>query len=347
MRRTVGGLLVVLGALLVGVGFLANPYLYERLATVPLDQDSTSVSEGTGMSVLWPHLDDQGEAVIEQLDGVRVLSTRRIVGIPGVVEDYDLTDSTAFWQTTVKSQAETNGEIVDLSYSDEGVSVDRVSGAATNCCGDYRSIGDLTDSKATEPVTHEGQFFKFPFDVQKRTYDWWDGAIGRAEPIEFVEEGELFGTPVYVFRQEIPEQIVGTVDVPLSAFGSTEPGNTSADASYSNTRTLWVEPVTGVLIKGEEEVRSLLVAQGFDPLERTVGTIGFNEDTVRANADEWGGTASLLKFVRDLLRPVGLVLGLVLVVLGILLMFRREPNRPAPAVADVSLDEIRTSRSSQ
>ncbi|MGL5816762.1 MAG: DUF3068 domain-containing protein [Phycicoccus sp.] len=344
MRRTLGVILVVIGALFVGVGLLAKPYLYERLATVPLDQDSTSVSQGTGMSVLWSHTDAAGAAVIEPLDGVTVVSTRRVVGIPGFVEDLDLEDSEAFWQSTVKSQAEVGGELVDLSYSDSGVSVDRVTGRATNCCGDYRSIGDLDDPEATEPVTYDGQVFKFPFDVQKRSYSWWDGAIQRAEPIEFVEEDDLFGTRVYVFRQEIPKQSVGSIDVPYSLFGSDEPGNVTGDQTYSNTRTLWVEPVTGVLIKGEEEVENLIEATGFTPLKRTVGTIGFDEETVKANADEWGTTAALLRFIRDVLTPLGLVLGLLLLIAGILLVFRRGPSRPAPAVADVSLDEIRTSR---
>ena len=71
MRRIVGAILVVLGALLLGLGLLAKPYLYPRLATVPLDQDSTSISEGKNMSVLYPHVKN-GAAAIDALKGVDV-----------------------------------------------------------------------------------------------------------------------------------------------------------------------------------------------------------------------------------------------------------------------------------
>ena len=99
MRRIVGAILVVLGALLLGLGLLAKPYLYPRLATVPLDQDSTSISEGKNMSVLYPHVKN-GAAAIDALKGVDVKSTRTVIGIPGKVAEQDLQSSTAFPKKT-------------------------------------------------------------------------------------------------------------------------------------------------------------------------------------------------------------------------------------------------------
>ena len=52
MRRVLGFVALALGALLIGIGLLAKPFMYERLATVPLDQQTTSVSIGQNMSVL-------------------------------------------------------------------------------------------------------------------------------------------------------------------------------------------------------------------------------------------------------------------------------------------------------
>ena len=38
----------------------------------------------------------------------------------------------------------------------DGVSLDRVTGMSTNCCGDYRSAGTLDDPGKTESQQHEG-----------------------------------------------------------------------------------------------------------------------------------------------------------------------------------------------
>ena len=209
MRRAIGVILVVLGALFIGIGLLAKPYLYDQLAIAPLDQRSTSVSQGTDMDVLYPHVVD-GKPVIDKLSGVKVVSTRQVVGIPGVPEEAGVEDTDAFWQTGVQSQAEVDGQMVDLSFSDTGVSLDRRSGEATNCCGDYTSTGDLSDPTSQKDITHEGLVFKFPFGVQRTTYQWWDADVERAVPIEFQGEEEINGTPVYVFKQTIaPEAIVG------------------------------------------------------------------------------------------------------------------------------------------
>ncbi len=340
MRRWLGGILVVLGALFVGLGLLAKPYLYNQLAVVPLDQRSTSVSEGSSMSVLYAHEVD-GEAQVDQLSGVRVVSTREILGIPGAVEGEGVADTDAFWQSTVKSQAEVEGQLVDLSYSDEGVSIDRRTAEATNCCGDFVSTGDLDDPASQEPMTFKGLVFKFPFDVQQQDYTWWDSDVQRADPIEFQEVAEIDGLRVYVFQQTIGPEAVSEIDAPASLFTpSSTPGDSSTDTEgsdtiratemYSNTRTLWVEPVTGVVIDGNEEIENVYEAPGYEPVARTVGSIGFNAATVSDNVSTWGSKSSLLSFVDNWLTLVGLAVGIVLAGIGAFLILSGSPRRQQP-----------------
>lgn len=328
MRRAIGGILVLLGALFIGIGLLAKPYLYDELAIAPLDQRSTSISEGTDMAVLYPHVVDE-KPVIDKLTGVNVVSTREVIGIPGAAADAGVEDTDAFWQTTVQSQAEVDGQLVDLSYSDTGVSIDRRSGEATNCCGDYTSIGDLDDPTAQKPMTHKGLVFKFPFGVQRTTYQWWDADIERAEPIKYVGEEEIGGTPVYVFRQTIAPEPLATIDAPASLFQEGATGTVSATEVYSNTRTLYVEPVTGVVIEGREEINSVYEAEGYEPIAKTVGTIGFNDETVAKNAKDWGAKASLLSFINNWLLLVGLAVGVILAGLGGFLLLSPGSREPA------------------
>lgn len=322
MRKVLGGVATLLGVLLLVVGILAKPVLYKSLATVPLDQRSTSVSQGTGMSALYAY-EENGSSVFTKLEGVDLKSTRNVIGIPGKVPANKRGDE-AFWQTTVQSQALVNGTWTDLSYSNEGVSLNRKSGESTNCCGDFKSVGDLDDPAKVQDIEHEGLFFKFPFKVQKKTYKFWDGDLGHATDINYVRQEKLEGTTTYVFRQTIPKAEVAEREVPRAVFGDSADGDVTAKVMYGNVRTLWVEPNTGVLIKGQEEQDKSLVAEGYPELATTKGTIGYNPDTVKKNAEDWGTKGALLGFVDGLLTPLGIILGLILLGVGAFLTFGAE-----------------------
>jgi hypothetical protein len=327
MRKVLGGIAMLLGVLLLVVGVLAKPVLYKGLATVPLNQHSESVSQGSGMSALRAYKGEDGASHYDKLEGVELRSTREVRGIPGKVDKAGKEGTDAYWQTTVQSQANLNGQWTDLTYSNEGVSFNRKTGESTNCCGDFKSAGDLDDPGKIVAIDHQGLFFKFPFDVQKKTYQWWDGDLGRATDMEYVREEKLEGVTTYVFRQTIAKAEVSQREVPKGLFGDSGTGNVTAKVMYGNVRTLWVEPNTGVLIKGQEEQDKSLVADGYPELATTKGTIGYSDATVKKNADEWGSKGSLLGFVNGPLTPVGIVLGLLLVAVGVFLTFGADRMR--------------------
>jgi Porin PorA len=316
LRRVLAALSLGVGVALLLLGILGKPLIYDELTTVPLDQKSTSVSEGSDMSVLrlWAEGD---QAHYDKLTGVTVRSTRQVLGIPGAVPE-NQRSTTAVWQTGVKSEAVGVGP---LTYSNEVVTFDRTTGLTTGSATDTRSAGELDDPAKMVPVTHEGLFFKFPFAVEKKTYPWWDGDLGRAAEMTFVREETLFGVDTYVFEQVTPRTEVAAREVPAGVFDRTG-DDIQAQVVYANTRTLWVEPNTGVLIKGQEVLDKALVSTAGE-VATTKGTIGYTDETVRKNAEEWGTKGKLLGFVGGALRPVGIVLGLVLIALGIVLFVVR------------------------
>lgn len=320
MRRVVGFVLVALGVAVLAVGALSKPVIYDRLATVKLDQRSTSVSVGSSVDVL-----DVSEQGIRVLSGTDVKSTREVRGIPGRVTGKD---GDAFWQTGVTTEI-AGATDPRPKYSAEGVSFDRKTGEATMCCGDFHTIGTVDDPTATEPVTHEGLFFKFPFGVQRTSYDFWDGELLRAEPIAYQGQEKLHGVTVYRFQQHLgPEKVSSQTGLPGALFGTDHP--VDADMVYENTRTLWVEPNTGVIIKGQEQQNKRFEAAGLPTIPVTVGTIGYSDETVADNADAWGTKGQLLKLIRTTVPVVGIILGVVLIGFGLVLLVRRR-REEAPA----------------
>jgi hypothetical protein len=308
MRRVMGYVCMFLGAMVLMVGVLANPVLYHNLAKVPLDQKSRTVSTGEHMSALKANKEG-----IEVLTDASLKSTRDVIGIPGKAKG-----NSAFWQTVVVSQAV--NVPADLSYSQAGVSFDRVSGQATNCCGDYKSTGTLDNPGAIEPMTYKGLYYKFPFNTQKRTYQWWDVDLGRTEPMKFLRTQQIQGLQTYVFQQKSgPETYTKQAGLPGSLFNSAKP--VDADGIYENTRTLYIEPNTGVVIKGVEELNKRFEAPGFAPVPITKGTIGYDAATVNKNVKDWGPKGKLLGFIHGPLTPLGIVLGLILMGGGWFLAF--------------------------
>ncbi len=119
--------------------------------------------------------------------------------------------------------------------------------------------------------------------------------------------------PLTKFRdQEVPGQLVN----------STEP-SVKAERRYQNTRTMWVEPTSGIIVKGSEQQRQVLF--GPDGKEGTVlldATLTFNEETVKesvARADEARKKLTLISSTGPIvLLSVGALLLLAGILLGVL-----------------------------
>lgn len=325
MRRILGLISLVVGAFALLLGVLAKPVIYDNLAKVELDQRTVSVSRGEQMSAL--RVSGDG---VEKLENVTLLSTRNVVGVPGLA-----TDNNAFWQTTVESSVE-DGPV--LTYSDEGVSFDRTTALSTNCCGDYVAVGDASKPDAVavrEPIQHDGLFFKFPFNTEQKDYPYWDGAVGEAVTAAFSGEEKLEGVTAYKFIMEIgPQEVAQSEGLPGALFGSGEP--VDAARVYENTRMLWVEPNTGAILRGLEEqnVRFEPVDSSLPSVPITQGAIGYTDETVKANADEYGSKGALLGFIRGPLTLIGIITGLALLALGAFLALGRSEREETYGVPD-------------
>jgi len=224
--------------------------------------------------------------------------------------------------TYVNSTSTTSSDGVMRSRDIERMTFNARTGMSVgNCGGDFIS----TTTGEETPVVHEGLPAKFPFQTEKKAYPFWDAELGKATPIDYLETGTVEGVEVYKFAQSIPATKVGTMDVPLSVLGLEGDETVTADKMYSNVRTLWVEPETGVVLKRTEAVDQTLDYEGQSRVTLTEVTTGFDDATVKANAEEYGGQANMLHLVRAVVPQVGFVLGLVMLVGGVLLGRRRQP----------------------
>jgi Porin PorA len=305
MRKVAGLVLLGLGAfLLVSAGML-KLYAYPALAKVPLDQYSKSVSQGSGMEAFY--VKD-----LQTKSGLTLTSTRFVKADQAAQEKEG--DNVAVWDSFVRS---TDAEGTVLSATVQRVAMDRTTGEAVQCCGTY--VADSEDAADRTPTKYEGLIFKFPFDAEKKTYKWWDGTLLKTVDAKYLRSEKLSGTDVYVYRMVIPATPYTQQEIPAKLAGDpTATGNVTVDRVYENTRTLWVEPNTGIIVKGEEQLNTRFQKDGQDVVTLQKGTIGYDQATVKANAEDAGDKGSKLHLVRSTLPLVFLILGLVALLGGFL-----------------------------
>ena len=300
MGRRLGYVLVFIGLFLLFFGLFERFYAYPRLKKAPLDQESQPVAVGTGTYF--------NRSKLSEVPGAQLKNVRTVKGDPKAG-----TEEVAVWDSFVSTVDMADGGVIQATQ--ERVALDRVTAQSVNCCG--------------ENPRHQGLTLKFPFDTKKQTYQFWDGPAGRALPAVYTREETIQGVKVYRFEQRIDRLTLGTQEIPGSLAGDPSVASVQTNIVYSNVKTIWVEPTTGIIVKGQQAVRQVLepASGGGKVLTLLDGVLTYDDATVRANAKDAADAAGRLRLLSTFL-PVGaLVVGLVLVVVGLLLLRVPEGRR--------------------
>lgn len=347
MRRNVGLVLVALGALLFVLAPMLRFYAYPRVAVIGdlATEDGTPVPEACQTKGGATEV-DKGEILISCSvsagSNVEILDLEAIVsGSSNVTRTTDIssvrkvvpnveegTDEVAVWATGVNT---TDAEGETVSAYEELVAFDRSTSQAVPGFNQYYWPSDERIDKKS--LDHEGYYFKLPFNTQQQDYDYWDSSLQQTRPMVFDGEDEIDGMAVYRFVQEIEPSDIDDVSAPGSLFGLDEP-SVEADRMYANTRTIWVEPNTGVVIRGQEEQDAYLEYEDQKGPVVTKGTIAFTDEQVAANVEQYTSKASALNLVRNVIPIWGGLAGVVLLVVGALMM--RRPHQPRRAKKTVT-----------
>ncbi|RNL64926.1 DUF3068 domain-containing protein [Nocardioides marmoriginsengisoli] len=298
--------LIAVGAFLIVLAPMIRFYAYPRLAVAPANQRSVTTLVGPNATVF-----DIGTLKEITTDLTTKVNTSGDATTP---------DKCSGAVTYVNTTSTTSSDGVMRSRDVERMTFNARTGEGVpNCGNDY--ISDQEDVQT--PVKHTGLPAKFPFQTEKKTYQFWDSTLRKSAPIDYLGTAKVDGVDTYKFGQNIEPTAYTTMDVPLSVLGLAGDDTVTADRVYSNNRTLWVEPETGVILKRSEGVRETLDYQGESRVTLTEVTTGYDDATVKKNADEYGSQASMLKTVRTLVPQAAFVLGLLALVGGIVLGRRR------------------------
>ena len=313
MGRRVGFVLVFVGLFLLFFGVFARVYTYPRVKKAPLDQYSEPVATGTGTYF------NRSPDKLTEVTGAQLKNVRVVRGDVGAGSD-----EVAVWDS-FNSTVDTADNGV-ISATQERIALDRVTAQSVQCCG--------------ENPRHQGLTLKFPFDTKRTTYQFWDGPAQRALPAVFTRTETINGVDVYRFEQRIEPLDIGDQEIPGSLAGEPDTPSVQTDIIYSNAKTLWVEPATGLIVKAQQDVTQVLETPGGEQVLTLVdATLTYDEATVSNNADDAAAGARQLHLLGTILPAAALFLGLVALAAGLVLLrspagrrVARGERRPADAV---------------
>ena len=207
-------------------------------------------------------------------------------------------EDVAVWDVSVVLQTGT-GTMVRTTL--DRVATDRTTAEAVKCCG---------ESADGEPVEHSGVSYKFPFGTEKRDYTLWEPNSRKAYPAKYVAEEQVQDLTTYKFIQQVPGQ---------------ELIRNNTAVWFETTRTVWVEPQSGVIVKGSEQASSTLG----DASGRTIVEfdVTFNEQTQQSQAKLAREAITSIRLVSLWIPVLGVILGLILLVAGVVLLRAERSGR--------------------
>ncbi|MFC9951817.1 DUF3068 domain-containing protein [Streptomyces prasinus] len=316
MRRTASPLSLIMlgfGTFLLVLAPLLVWYVQPRAAVNPIDIDTTAVYNGRGS--------------VFDLERVETVSDQAITitqRVRGNVEA-SVDSGNAVWDVITTVDTEKSLPAADphdaLDFSPHRWVLDRETTKPVHCCEETPRI--------------EGEaYLKFPFDVQKRSYQWWDNTLGDTVVMRYQGTAKVQGYTGYRFTASVPATKTGTRLVPGSLVDEPDRPQVLAEEWYSNHGIeLVVDQATGRVVYAQTGPKRTLRTPGGDEDAAVLldsEKLAFTTETQKEAVRQAKSDSGQLRLLGEVV-PVGaLVAGFVLAVTGGILVARgrKEEDRP-------------------
>lgn len=301
--RPVAGFIVLgVGVLCLALVPLVHWYVLPRVEVLPLDENATSVSTGRG-------------TYIDQATGKPVGPTTLTV-TTHVLGDVAAGEATGYAVWNISTTVDTPDSLRErdprrsLDWTLERWVGDRRTDQPVACCG-------------ASPHFEGNAYVKFPFNVAKGTYDFWNPKARQAFPVHYTGTADVGGLRLYRFQGTVPPTKIGSTQVPGTLVGLRSSAMTDVDEWYRDTGTeIDVDPLSGIPVVTVQHTVTTFRLPGSGTDRLTVLAATFTTD--RASRDTLVAlvkdTDQKLTLVQRTLPMVLLAGGSVLVVVGAMLV---------------------------
>jgi hypothetical protein len=306
VRRKIGAVLAFIGAFLIVVAVLAQVYAPDALKKTPLDVNETTHLAGIAK------LPNEEGRVTEQ--PVRAFNNTHT--------DSAKSDDDVVVFSTFSCLVKDIGDPQNCVSSDDPQ--DRlITAMADNFASDRYTAEAVNDPEylPADAVPHEGLVNKWPFDSEKKTYQYWDSFLEQTVDAVYDRTTTLAGVEVYVYTATVEETPAEISD--------------GVQGTYSSTTDFYIEPRTGA-IQNQVQHQVRLDEDGKTFLDLN---LEFTDEQIQDFADDNGGKADQLKLITETVPLVGYAVGIPLLIIGLGLLFlgRHDTKRPQETTPDAGV----------
>ncbi|MCW2513671.1 MAG: hypothetical protein JWR11_2713 [Mycobacterium sp.] len=330
--------LMGLGAALLIAALLLSTYTKGKIAKIPLDIDTTLVSDGTG-TVFDPASLNAQKFVVDKNAPVS-FQQQISVEAPSNADVVTLQVGNTVRRT---DKQQDNGLLLALV---DTVTLDRKTALAvssdTNPGGSVQKPRSIDDPQPPTNVAlpHDGLAYRFPFDTEKKTYPYFDPIAQKAYDANYDGEEDVNGLNTFRFTQNVGYDADGNLVEPVkyaSLYGDDADSVVSARAElwglpgdpeeqitmtryYAAQRTFWVDPVSGTIVKAQEHGFHYYARDALKP-EVTFADykVTTNEQTVEAQVASARDEGDVVALWGRILPITFTAIGLVALIGGVLL----------------------------
>lgn len=274
----------------------------------------THVSTGT-ISTLF---DLETEVSAEPIEVTRTQTTRGDEAAALAVEGEGLNVAVS---STLDRTVTADGRLIsEVSYR---LAADRHSQALADCCG--ASVAGVSS-----PMAGAGSPLRLPWFTPEQTYPYYDITLLSPVEMAYLGRDRVDDIDAMKFQQATPPTPVGSVLVPGRLVGSGEQATVGVQRTYAATRTLWVDPTTGLILRRTERIREALRTEaGKDVLTLLAMTLTSTPAQVEAQVEAAHEQGRPVLWARTYGPVTCLVVGGLLLVIGLLSVVSQSRTRRA------------------
>ena len=319
-----------LGAALLIAALLLSTYTIGKIAKIPLTIDTTLFSDGKG----------------DAFDPASLNADRFVVGkdVPLVMQQQISVESpsnadvvTLQVGSTLRrsDQQQDNGLLLAMV---DTVTLDRKTALAvsseSNPGGAVQKPRAIEDENPPTNIAlpHEGLAYRFPFDTEKKTYPYFDPIAQKAFDANYSGEEDVNGLTAFKFIQNVGFDADGKLVEPVkyaSLYEDDADAQVTARAAlwglegdpeapitmtryYAAQRTLWVDPVSGTIVKQSDRAYHYYAREALKP------ELTFADYTLTTNEESVESQVAAAQDERDRVSLWGRILPITFTALGII-----------------------------
>jgi len=304
MRRVSWSILTGLGVFFIVLAILSKFFVPGQAVKFPLNEYSKTTLQADNASYF-------SQKSVTEESGVTLQATSTTKGDVAAAKSVG-SNNVAVWQSYTAIEDVSNHQAVSIPAEGNELAFDRQTGVLVPWSGNAVA-GKHVEVAGTE------QGSLYPLNTQKKDYKVFDTTLQKPVLFKYAGTATTSGVSTYVFTADIPPTQTGTQSLPGALVGESA-SEVTLPEFYSAKETYFVDPVTGVPLKVEQNVQQTLRDDtGTTRLVLMSADFNTTPASIASNVQTDNDATTKITVLNVIIPIVAGLIGLILLVIGLVM----------------------------